>query len=350
MQCRAAEPGEGHDSLYECIYCRSRREQDAFNREHVLSEAFGHFKGALVLHQFVCRDCNRLFANGIERQLTRDAFEAIPRYLKGLKEPKLGPIKPAYVEFAVPEGSASSGLRLHLAGAADTVEFRPAAQVAALDEATDRWRHLTADEIDSGLLDRYPHFKRKGARLRVFAATPEEHNLLVAKLTEHGIKYAQDGELQTPADVLGPLGSSVEVTFTVNMNVLRCIAKYALNYLACVCNSRFALATEFDSIREFARYGKMPDRGMVRTHLNPILAGDEPEKRQTHGHLVTMNWDDTLQILTCRVSIFNYITYDVELCRALKSALWRPIRSGHHYDLTDMAVKPLMGVPTRLTV
>src|SRR5207244_2169208 len=132
MPCPAAEPVEGNDSLYECIYCRSCGDRDAFNREHVLSEAFGHFKDALVLHQFVCLDCNGFFAGGIERDFARDAFEAILRYQKGLKEPKQGPIKLAYVEFAVPEGSAWSGIRLQLAGTADTVSFRASAQVGAL--------------------------------------------------------------------------------------------------------------------------------------------------------------------------------------------------------------------------
>jgi hypothetical protein len=69
--------------------------------------------------------------------------------------------------------------------------------------------------------------------------------------------------------------------FALNMNIRRCIAKYALNYLACVCNSRFALAAEFDAVREFARFGKMPDYGMVKSHFNPILADDEPAKRQS---------------------------------------------------------------------
>ena len=94
----------------------------------------------------------------------------------------------------------------------------------------------------------------------------------------------------------------------------------------------------------------MPDYGMVKSHFNPILADDEPAKRQTEGHLIAMSWDNALQVLTCQLSIFNYITYDVVLCRDLKSALWRPIRSGHHYDLIDRIVRPLMGVPMGLTV
>ena len=50
------------------------------------------------------------------------------------------------------------------------------------------------------------------------------------------------------------------------MNIRRCIAKYALNYLACVCNSGFALAPEFDAVRDFARYAAVPEYPIVRSH------------------------------------------------------------------------------------
>ena len=52
------------------------------------------------------------------------------------------------------------------------------------------------------------------------------------------------------------------------MNIRRCIAKYALNYLylACVCNSGFALTPEFDAVRDFARYAAVPEYPIVRSH------------------------------------------------------------------------------------
>jgi hypothetical protein len=185
--------------------------------------------------------------------------------------------------------------------------------------------------------------------LRVLADTPEEHELLVAKLVRYGIRYARAGDLQAPAGMLGPPGSEVEVTFTLNLNIRRCIAKYALNYLAWVGNSRFVLAPEFDGVRRFARYGELPAYAIVRSHFKPTLSDDAPTKRQTDGHLITLGWDNSLQVLTCQVSIFNYITYDVVLCRDLKSRLWRPVRSGHHYDLASGTVEPLTGIPQHLT-
>ena len=151
MPCPGADPVEGRDSVYECIYCRTQAGLEAFNREHVLSDALGTFKDALVLHRYVCKKCKiQFFANGIERELTRDAFEAILRYQKGIKKPGQGSIRLSYVEFNVPPGTAWSGVHLQLAGNAGSVLFRPTTQVGALDEATDRWIYLTTTEIDSG--------------------------------------------------------------------------------------------------------------------------------------------------------------------------------------------------------
>jgi hypothetical protein len=138
MACAGAEPLDSDASLYECIYCRNHGDRGAFNREHVLSEAFGRFRNALVLHRYVCSMCNKSFADGIERELTRDAFEAFLRYQKGVKASGLGPIKLSYVEFAVPEGSAWAGVRLRLVGYEGEAVFRPAPQVGALDEVSKR--------------------------------------------------------------------------------------------------------------------------------------------------------------------------------------------------------------------
>src|ERR1035438_10455960 len=133
----------------------------------------------------------------------------------------------SYVEFTIPPGHAWSGVHLQLAGNAGNVVFRPSTQVGALDEATDRWIYLTTTEIDSGLLEQQAHFKKKGAQLRLLAATHEEHDMLVAKLAEHGVNYRQAGGLQTADEMLGSGGSEVEVAFTLNTNLGRCIAKYA---------------------------------------------------------------------------------------------------------------------------
>ena len=70
--------------LETCIYCGVTGSN--FSREHVLSEALGHFKGAQTL-RCVCSDCNAYFANSLELGVYRDSNEAVLRLVHGIKSP-----------------------------------------------------------------------------------------------------------------------------------------------------------------------------------------------------------------------------------------------------------------------
>ena len=70
-----------------CIYCRSNQAHDEFNREHVVPEAFGRYKGALVLHDTVCIKCNDYFGRTLDRLLSRGTSEGLQRYFWGVKSP-----------------------------------------------------------------------------------------------------------------------------------------------------------------------------------------------------------------------------------------------------------------------
>ena len=348
MPCRDADPAEGSQATYQCIYCSQRVAKDAFNREHVVSDAFGMFRDNLVLHQYVCADCNTFFANSIELQLTRNAFEALVRYQTGIKKAEPGVVRLSQIEFEMPPNGAWAGVRLRLVGRDGDVVFCPEAQLGYFSDSEQRWVYITEAEIDAGALDKHPESKKKGVLFRLFAFTADEHQALILKLKPHGINYTQHSQLQTAYDMLGESEDLVAVTFTLNKAIWRCIVKYALNYLACVCGSAFACLPDFDAVRRYARYGIEPAYGLVTSGFTPILHDDHRDMRQTRGHLITLSWDDPLQDLIGQVSIFNHITYKVRLCRGF-SGLWRPIRSGHHYDLHDMTVRPLMGISTALS-
>ena len=56
-------------NAYNCIYCRRRLPKQEFNREHVLSTAFGGFANAPVLHTCVCRECNQFLGDELEARV-----------------------------------------------------------------------------------------------------------------------------------------------------------------------------------------------------------------------------------------------------------------------------------------
>jgi hypothetical protein len=347
MPCEDAHPIDGSRSAYQCIYCPHQSGKDGFTREHVLSEAFGKFKQTLVLHRYVCAGCNEFFANGSELLLTRNAFEGFVRYQTGIKKAQPGAVRLSQVEFEMPPTGAWAGVRLRLVGRDGGVVFCPDAQLGYFSDSRQRWIYVTEPEIDGGTLAEHPEAKKKGVLFRLFASTADAHDALISKLTSWGINYTQNGQLGTVYDMLGESEDLVAVTFTLNKSIWRCIAKYALNYLACGRGNRFACLPDFDAVRKYARYGTEPGYSLIGSGFTPILQDDEADMRQTKGHLITLSWDGSGQNLFCDVSIFNQITYRVLLCRGF-TGLWRPIRNGHHYDLRDMSVKPLLGISKSL--
>lgn len=68
-----------------CIYCKEPKPVSEFDREHVLPEAFGKFKDALVLHDAVCSDCNQYFGNTLDNRLARGSMEGAVPYFRGIK-------------------------------------------------------------------------------------------------------------------------------------------------------------------------------------------------------------------------------------------------------------------------
>lgn len=338
----------GDDSATQlCIYCLRRLDARKFNVEHVLSEAFGEFVAPLKLYYRVCRECNQFFGDQLEVRFARGAFEGMLRYQKRLKIPPAGTVRLPFVEFAIPDGSEWTGVRLTLTNGDDGLHLRVIPQAAFFDKNQERWAYLTVDEIDAGLLTRRPDLKK--GQIRIFAPSPQEHDAIVSKLNEHGITFEKSGDLQAPESAFGASDLLVEVTFTINKGIRRCIAKYAFNYLAFVCGSEFAAGSDFDTIRQFVRFGTVPSYPLVVTSLTPILHGDQQSLRQTDGHLLTVSWDGSLFDLVGEVSLFNQLTHRVFLCRQFAHALWRPIRSGHHYDLSTRRITRLVGLPADLT-
>jgi hypothetical protein len=67
-----------------CIYCR--RENQEFDREHVIPQAFGNFEpNSLILYDAVCKGCNNFFGRTLDFALSRDSMEALLRFRYGTK-------------------------------------------------------------------------------------------------------------------------------------------------------------------------------------------------------------------------------------------------------------------------
>jgi hypothetical protein len=330
------------DRLHECIYCQRSLAAKDFTREHVLSRAFGTFADAPVLHNVVCRACNQFFGDYLETRVARSAFEGMLRYQRGAQTPDREMLRLRYVEFTLPEGSAWSGVRLNLAWRDGRLVVDLISQAALFDRATSRWVHCTDAEIEAGALSTMAALDTANAR--IYGRSDQDRDRLLALLAKQGITFGKLEEMSPPAGLFDGGDIEVEVTFTINKGIRRCMAKYAFNFLAFVGGPAFVLESDFDAIRRFIRHGDTPGYELVRERFGPILKDDSATRRQTSGHLITVNWGASGVDLVGQVSLFNSVTYSVSLSRNYSGALWRPLRSGVHFNLRDRTVQPLLPV------
>jgi hypothetical protein len=331
--------------MHECIYCRRSLATQEFNREHVLSEAFGRFRETPVLHNTVCWSCNDSFGKELELHVARGAFEGLRRYELGVKEPAREILQPRYVEFTLPRESTWAGVRLNLAWGQGKLIVDLICQAAFLDRSTSRWVHFSESEIEAGAVAKQTTLDTKN--VRIFGPSAADRARLLTLLARHGFRFGRLEDIDAP-DGHFPNGDiEVEVTFTIDKVIRRCMAKYAFNFLAYAYGGTFVLERDFDTIRRFIRYGETPEYDLVLERFGPILQDDSVTRCQTFGHLLTVGWAESGVDLVGQVSLFNSVTYAVSLARQF-AGIWRPIRSGLHFDLRDRRVLPIMGISRRL--
>jgi len=329
------------DALHGCIYCCRSLPSRAFTQEHVLSRAFGTFADAPTLQNTVCGDCNQFFGDRLETRVARGAFEGLLQYQRGAKAPNLEGLKLRYVEFTIPQGSPWAGVRLNLAWRNGKLVVDLISQVALFNRATSEWVHFSDADIEADAISKTTTLDTKTAR--IYGRSAEDRDRLLGLLARHGISFGRLDASHPPEGLFQGGDIEVEVTFTINKGIRRCMAKYAFNFLALVSGAAFVLEGDFDAIRRFIRYGETARYELVQERFGPILQNDSETRRQTSGHLLTVNWAASGVDLVGQVSLFNSVTYAVSLTRYYRG-VWRPVRSGLHFNLRERKVQPLQAV------
>jgi len=330
---------------HQCIYCREWKPVGAFNREHVLSEAFGHFNDTLVLHKTVCKECNTHFDRQLERRYTRGSVETLLRFETGLKELPAPVVKLPFVEVTLPPDHDWHGIRLGLR-MDGKLRIHVFPQAAFLEKESGRWIFLTSYEIDRGALKDTTRFDL--SKSRVFGEAQSDRKAVLEQLRGLGITFENWADEASTSGGFDGQDLPVEITITVNKGIRRCVAKYAFNYLAHECGKQFALNPAFDAARSFIRYGMEPTEQLVREKCDLDTVkwfGDNQPGDKAHELSVRCGLHDSI---LGRVSLFGCMHYDVLLAPRYDSVLL-PVSSCHRYHLgtlTLQRVPPSPVLPT----
>jgi len=328
-----------------CIYCR--REDQEFDREHVIPQAYGNFEPkAFILYDSVCKDCNNYFGRTLDFALSRDSTEALLRFRYGTKpasEARDLPYSKLELKIAQPGPWFGATVVMEADRTGKAVEPVPVAQATFRWKGGRDWNYLVERELQPGTLAQYVNPIPGTLEIRVMGPTTTDHERVLEILKSAGIKFHQEGSLMNPMTNDGKV--LVEISAAVDQTIFRAIAKIAFNYVAHQHGSEFVRLADFDDIRNYIRYGTAPRwaarKPVVVPLPNPILFDDTRQSRQTNGHLVTFDWNAGQMGFMGQVSLFNTITYRIAICPSYKG-IWRPdIRRGHHFDIEDKTIDPL---------
>lgn len=342
-----------------CVYCQLEKSVEGFTREHVVHRAFGGFEDNLTLAPLekpaVCRDCNQFFGEGIDRQITRDSYEAFHRLFQGHRS--LEAIRELFalrVRVSLPDDHELGPLQLELGPA---VQDRPGLYLVPqvrFESEDGHWVCVKEAELATQNPVTDPSLRRDP--VAIFSSFPDAEERLRAKLEALGLAPATWTRIEDMPEA-GVREMELDVQGSVDADLGRAVAKIAFNYLTWAKGPAFVLRPDFDPVRRFIRYGLGAWRDFVELSAVPILIHDTESVRHTQGHLLTVGFTGgphgrIAGRLIGQVSLYNTMTYRVRLCDRL-SGLWEEVASGHHYNLETRRVERLgttrLAIPAGVT-
>lgn len=302
-----------------------------------MPKAFGRFRENLTLG-CVCGTCNDFFNRELELFLSRDSVEAMLRVRYGLKtnsgRRRLGKTR-LVVKVISPGDWYGARVSLERDEAGTEIKAEPLSQVAFRKFEESDWKWFLEGELDQTKeWERY----RKDAETKIVGNPDAVVQRLSDKLIRLGIVFKKRGDFEKH-------GGQVEVFAEGILDdiIFRGIAKIAFNFLTHLKGPDFVLRSDFETIRDYIRLGVQTRKPLVAVSKIPILHGDSALYRQTNGHVVVLDWDKMNQGIVCLVSLFNHLTYHVNLCWKY-SGIWHPLSGGRHFDLQTLTISDVRGI------
>jgi len=331
-----------------CIYCLEEKPRSSFRRkEHVIPRAFGKFVNNLVLKDSVCDDCNQFFGNEIELYLGRDTFESIERLRHGIK-PKEPLRERKRIKSKIRNGALKGVIvRERGLGKSGRIDVIREVQAGFYHTQRGEYEFFEPKDIQSAKEMEERGYDIKNTQILLIAKEGKELKKLIDKLNELGFSLKPETESieEEPPEAT----VSIETDIRLDKTIMRGYCKIAFNYLAYVAGTGFVLYNEFNPIRTFIRKGEGESDHFISVNLMPILHEDQwLEKfgaKVTQGHLIYVKWIRTN--IVSKVSLFNTHTFGILLCKDFQG-IWRPIKSGHHFNVEKKEVTRLMSISRAL--
>ncbi len=325
---------------YTCIYCKKEKEEEEFNREHVVPRMMGRYTDGFVLsdHQ-VCQECNSFFSREIEDKIALDSYEALLRMRSGTKKMKDGHrVRNSRLSIIGAEG-LFKGLRFTPISDSNSperfsLEIEPCIGFRKKDE---EYNFYSIDNIPQATEDTLSELKKYKLPIIQFGYTREQTDSV---LREKG--YINDKSTYVEKEISSEYDKSdflTSIKFSIDSIVRRVCAKTIFNYLCWSNSAEFMLDSRFDTLRKYIRYGEWDDSLWFRYSIGYVTAATPPNDT-SHVVGTMLNFNKGVHELLGCVTWFGEITYILKICEI-------PLASEH--DLGGLKVLVMPKIDTKFT-
>ena len=321
--------------MHKCIYCLQEKDEDQFNKEHVVPQMMGKYNNGYVLsHNQVCQECNSYFCNELENKIGLDSFEAF--------------LRAQYRSKPLSNGHILRKERIKVSGAENVFKNLP------FDVITDSsnpyrislnpkpligiLRDAENQEYDYYDLESLPLATEDILEMLKVAKVPIINTGLLEEdatkaLREKGYPVAQYSRCSAK-DIYDSPEFLAKVDFKIDPLVRRVCAKTVFNYLCYKQGVEFVLNKKFDAIRNYIRYGTWSDDLWFNYSLGPMRCVDLSSTSERSHIVGCLLYPENEKWSLCgSVTWFGELTYSIGLGKEMY-----PIIPGIFPDITTVSI------------
>lgn len=321
--------------MHKCIYCLQEKDEDQFNKEHVVPQMMGKYNNGYVLsHNQVCQECNSYFCNELGNKIGLDSFEAF--------------LRAQYRSKPLSNGHTLRKERIKVSGSENVFKDLP------FDVITDSsnpyrislnpkpligiLRDAENQEYDYYDLESLPLATEDILEMLKVAKVPIINTGLLEEdatkaLREKGYPVAQYSRCSAK-DIYDSPEFLVKVDFNIDPLVRRVCAKTVFNYLCYKQGVDFVLNKKFDAIRNYIRYGTWSDDLWFNYSLGPMRCVDLSSTSERSHIVGCLLYPENEKWSLCgSVTWFGELTYSIGLGKEMY-----PIIPGIFPDITTVSI------------
>jgi hypothetical protein len=180
---------------------------------------------------------------------------------------------------------------------------------------------------DAEFLERF----RKDCNTNILGPSQKDVERLRAKLLSFGFIFKEESGFEPQVGLTETFAQSI-----LDDIIFRSVGKIAFNTLAYAMGEEFVLTSQFDTFRDYIRWGKTPSHTLGLARRSNLELGPDGPPTQNGGHTLFLTSSKAPGII-CRVSLFDYLIYEFQLS-ADYPGVWYPWTAGWRFDVHSLTI------------